>query len=86
MKIILGFLIGIIFISALQIIFVRYNNQLLFIQWQKLQQQHEVLMVEWHQLQQKQSTWTQPSRIKTIAHQQLGMNFPKPPHIVLIKP
>ncbi len=86
MKIILGSLIGILFISTLQIILIRYNNHLLFIKGQKLQQQHEILMVEWNQLQQEQSTWTQPSRIKTIAHEQLGMNFPKPPNIVVIKP
>lgn len=85
-KFILNLLVGVVFFSSLQVILIHQQNRLQFIELQTLQQQREVLMVEWNRLQLEQSTWTQPSRIETIAREQLNMILPTPDDIMVIKP
>jgi cell division protein FtsL len=85
-KFILNLLVGVVFFSSLQVILIHQQNRLQFIELQTLQQQREVLMVEWNRLQLEQSTWTQPSRIETIAREQLNMILPAPDDIMVIKP
>jgi cell division protein FtsL len=85
-KFILNLLVGVVFFSSLQVILIHQQNRLQFIELQTLQQQREVLMVEWNRLQLEQSTWTQPSRIETIAREQLNMISPAPDDIMVIKP
>ncbi len=85
-KFILNLLVGVVFFSSLQVILIHQQNRLQFIELQTLQQQKEVLMVEWNRLQLEQSTWTQPSRIETIAREQLNMILPTSDDIMVIKP
>lgn len=85
-KLILNLLVGVVFFSSLQIILIHRQNRLQLIELQTLQQQRAVLMVEWNRLQLEQSTWTQPSRIETIAREQLNMILPAPDDIMVIKP
>lgn len=79
-------LLSFCFVSAIQLLSIRYENRQLFIQLQQLQQQRDQLNIEWGQLQLEQSTYAQHDRIETIAKQQLHMALPPLRAIVLIKP
>jgi cell division protein FtsL len=85
-KLILSLLVAMVFFSALQIVVVQQQNRLRVLELQTLQQRRNVLKVEWQRLQLEQHTWTQPSRIETIARQQLNMTLPAPQDIIVIKP
>ena len=85
-KLILSLLVAMVFFSALQIVVVQQQNRLRVLELQTLQQRRNVLKVEWQRLQLEQHTWTQPSRIETIARQQLNMTLPAPQDIIAIKP
>ena len=85
-KLILSLLVAMVFFSALQIVVVQQQSRLRVLKLQTLQQRRDVLKVEWQRLQLEQHTWTQPSRIETIARQQLNMTLPAPQDIIVIKP
>lgn len=75
-----------VFLSSLQLVLVRHENRMLFIELQKLQQQRDTLNVEWGQLQLEQSTLAEHNRIETIAREQLDMIMPAQNNLILIKP
>ena len=85
-KLILSLLVAMVFFSSLQIIVIYQQNRLRVLELQTLQQRRDVLKVEWQRLQLEQHTWAQPSRIETIAHEQLNMISPAPQDIIVIKP
>lgn len=85
-KLILSLLVVMVFLSSLQVIVIRQHNRLRMLELQTLQQRRDVLRVEWQRLQLEQHTWTQPSRIETIAREQLNMTLPAPQDIMVIKP
>jgi cell division protein FtsL len=85
-KLILSLLVAMVFFSSLQIIVIRQQNRLRMLELQTLQQRRDVLRVEWQRLQLEQHTWTQPSRIETIAREQLNMISPAPQNIIVIEP
>lgn len=86
LKIIIFILLNLCFVSAVQLLLIRYESRQAFIQLQQLQQQRDQLNIEWGQLQLEQSTYAQPHRIETIAQQQLHMVLPQPNTIIPIKP
>lgn len=86
LKIIIFILLSVCFVSAVQLLLIRYESRQAFIQLQQLQQQRDQLNIEWGQLQLEQSTYAQPNRIETIARQQLHMVLPQPNTIIPIKP
>jgi cell division protein FtsL len=85
-KLILSLLVVMVFFSSLQVIVIRQHHRLRMLELQTLQQRRDVLRVEWQRLQLEQHTWTQPSRIETIAREQLNMTLPAPQDIMVIKP
>jgi cell division protein FtsL len=85
-KIILSILLLATFISATQIILVRHKNRLLLNELQQLQRQRDDLIIEWGKLQLEQSTWAQPSRIESVAREQLHMVLPEIDDIKTVKP
>jgi len=84
-RIILALLMGAIFASANNLVWVRHQNLLLFIELQNLQKERDKLNVEWGKLQLEQSTWSQHSRIEKIAKKQLKMFVPDIKDIIVIK-
>ncbi len=82
-KVIIGLLIIVIFISSVQLIVVRHKNRMLFMELQILQQAQDKLNVELGQLQLEHSTLTNPGRVEAIAKEQLNMIVPK--DIIFIK-
>ena len=73
------------FASAVNLVWVRHQNLLLFIELQTLQKERDRLNVEWGKLQLEQSTWSQHSRIEKIARERLKMFVPDIKDIIVIK-
>ncbi|MGH8398627.1 MAG: cell division protein FtsL [Gammaproteobacteria bacterium] len=75
-----------VFLSALAVIDARHENRMLFTQLQQARQQRDQMNIEWGQLLLEQSTWSTHARIEQIATQQLGMQLPLHPQIVVVHP
>jgi len=73
------------FISAIQLLLIRYENRQSFIELQQLKQQRDQLNIEWGQLQLEQSTYAQQDRIETISKQRLQMRLPELHNTIIIK-
>lgn len=83
---ILALLIAAVLLSALGVIDARHENRRLFTQLQQLRQQRDQLNIEWGQLLLEQSTWSTHARIEQMATQQLDMQLPAHPKIVVVHP
>lgn len=83
---IFALLIAAVLLSALGVIDARHENRRLFTQLQQLRQQRDQLNVEWGQLLLEQSTWSTHARIEQMATQQLDMQLPAHPKIVVVHP
>lgn len=83
---ILALLIAAVLLSALGVIDARHENRMLFAQMQQLRQQRDQLNVEWGQLLLEQSTWSTHARVEQMATQELGMQLPAHPRIVVVHP
>jgi len=84
-RIIIALLMLAIFASAANLVWIRHQNLLLFIELQNLQKERDKLNVEWRKLQLEQSTWAQHNRIEKIAREQLRMFVPDIKDIIVIK-
>ncbi len=62
--------------SAIQIVVVRQENRVLFIELQTLRDTRKRLDEEWSQLLLEQATWGTHGRVEQIARQQLQMINP----------
>jgi cell division protein FtsL len=83
-KLILFILAISVFVSAGELILVRHESRLLFMQIQEICQQRDQLDVVWGQLQLEQSAWLIPNKIKEKA-QKLNMYTPNINTILLVK-
>ena len=81
-KIALG--LALIWLSALAVVFLKFENRRLFSELQSLQTQMDVLHREWTQLLLEQSTWVQNQRVERLAKEKLNMRMPKPDEIQVI--
>ncbi len=70
-------LAGLVVYSTINLIVVRHQNRLAFIELQKAQQQRDQLNLEWSQLLIEQSTWSQQDRIEQVAKEKLKMIEPE---------
>lgn len=73
-------------VSALAVVYAKYQSRTLFVELQRLNKARDAMEVEWGQLQLEQSTWTDHSRIEGIARSRLGMLLPEPDQIVVVRP
>ena len=83
---ILALLLAAVMLSALAVIDARHENRMLFAQLQQLRQQRDQQNVEWGRLLLEQSTWSTHARVEQMATQQLGMQLPVHPRIVVVHP
>lgn len=74
-----------IVISALMMIYFKYEERVLFGELQKLQRQEDAFYIERGKLLLEQSTLATPSRLEKIAREKLGMKLLKPNDYVLIR-
>ena len=79
-------LLTLVVISAIAVVYARYQNRITFIAFEQQQKQRDKLNVQWGRLQLEQSTWATHSRIEKLARTKLGMHNVEYENIVFIKP
>jgi len=79
-------LMALVLLSALNVIWVRHETRVLFVELQSLQSQRDELNVDWGRLQLEQSAWATKARIERIARDELKMQRPADVEMVLVEP
>jgi len=77
--------LALVMVSALAVVYVKYDARLMFHQLQKELREKDRLGVEWSRLQLEQNTWSSNSRIEKLARTKLNLQAPKPEQVVYIK-
>ncbi len=76
---------GLVFASAIGVVYYKHQSRQLFTKLQNLQQDIESLQVEWSQLLLEQGTWAADARVEHVARERLQMHLPEPREVVVIK-
>ncbi len=71
-------------VSALAVVYVKFESRVLFVALQGLGQAQDRMDVEWGQLQLEQSTWAAHGRIERLASKRLQMVLPEADQIVVV--
>ncbi|MGZ5049454.1 MAG: cell division protein FtsL [Methylobacter sp.] len=82
----LGVLILVLLVSALAVIYSKYQSRLIFIEIQKQERALDQYEVEWGQLQLELTTLAEQNRVEQVAKEQLKLVMPLREKIVYIKP
>jgi len=82
----LGGLILVLLVSALAVIYSKYQSRLIFIEIQKQERALDQYEVEWGQLQLELTTLAEQNRVEQVAREQLKLVMPLREKIVYIKP
>ena len=70
---------------ALSLVYTRVTTRNLYLQLQGLQQQRDDFNVEWGRLLLQEARYAEPRYIEKVARQKLGMVFPVPEKISVIR-
>jgi cell division protein FtsL len=73
-------------VSALAVIYSKYNSRLIFIEIQKQEKALDQYEVEWGQMQLELTMLAEQNRVEQVAREQLKLVLPLPEKIVYIKP
>ena len=76
---------GLVFVTALGVVYSKHQSRKLFVQLQTLHESRDEWNVAWGQLQLEQSTWGTHGRIEKLARKRLNMRIPTPGEVVLVK-
>ena len=79
-------LVSVLLVSALMVIYKKYNSRLIFIEIQKQEKALDQYEVAWGQLQLELTTLAEQNRIEQIAREQLKLVMPSRDKIIYIKP
>jgi len=71
-------------LSALTIVYVKYDTRLNFNRLQQEFREQDRLGVEWSRLQLEQNTWSSSNRIEKLAQTKLGLQSPLPEQIIYV--
>ncbi|WP_340123108.1 cell division protein FtsL [Methylobacter svalbardensis] len=82
----LGGLILVLLVSALTVIYSKYQSRLIFIDIQKQERALDQYEVEWGQLQLELTTLAEQNRVEQVAREQLKLVMPLREKIIYIKP
>lgn len=82
----LSILLVALLVSALLIIYYKYETRLLFIELQKKERDLDAYEIEWGQLQLELTTLTEQNRIEQFANTQLKLVMPLRESIIYLKP
>jgi cell division protein FtsL len=85
-NILLSILITMLLLSAIAVIYSRYQSRLLFNEIQQKEKQLDDYEVEWGRLQLELTTLTEETRIEIEARKRLLLTLPAQNKIVYIKP
>ena len=79
------FFLTLVMLSALAIVYVKYDARLMFNELQKELREQDRLGVEWSRLQLEQNTWSSNNRIEKLARTKLNLQTPKPEQVIYVK-
>ena len=79
------FFLTLVMLSALAIVYVKYDARLMFNELQKELREQDRLGVEWSRLQLEQNTWSSNNRIEKLARTKLNLQAPKPEQVIYVK-
>ncbi len=82
----LSILISLLLVSALMVIYKKYNSRLIFIEIQKQEKALDQYEVSWGQLQLELTTLAEQNRVEQVAREQLKLVLPARDKIIYIKP
>ncbi len=82
----IGALLLALLMSALVVIYSKYQSRLIFIEIQKQERALDQYEVEWGQLQLELTTLAEQNRVEQVAREQLKLIMPLREKIVYIKP
>ena len=85
-NLLLSILVAMLMLSAIAVIYSKYQSRLLFIEIQKKEKQLDDYEVEWGRLQLEVTTLTEENRVEIEARRQLMLTLPTQNKIVYIKP
>lgn len=85
-NVLLSILIAMLLLSAIAVIYSKYQSRLLFIEVQNKEKQLDDYEVEWGRLQLELTTLTEETRIEIEARNRLMLTLPAQNKIVYIKP
>lgn len=78
-------LLVLVMVSALAVVYVKYDARLMFNLLQKELREQDRLGVEWNRLQLEQNTWSSNNRIEKLARTKLNLQAPTSAQIVYVK-
>jgi len=76
----------VLLVSALAVIFSKYQSRALFIEIQMQKKMLDDYEVEWGQLQLELTTLTEENRVERVAEKQLKLKMPEREKIIYLKP
>ena len=82
----MSILISILLVSALMVIYKKYNSRLIFIEIQKQEKLLDQYEVAWGQLQLELTTLAEQNRVEQVAREQLKLVLPAREKIINMKP
>ncbi len=81
-----GFLALAVVLSALAVVYVKYQGRKLFAQLESQRRERDALDVEWRSLQLESSTLATNARVEGIARKSLHMRMPSQKEIIVVEP
>lgn len=84
--ILMSLLIATLMLSALAVIYSKYQARLLFIEIQKKEKELDDYEVEWGRLQLEMTTLTEENRVEYEARNRLHLTLPQHNQIIYVKP
>lgn len=85
-NIVLSILVAMLMLSAIAVIYSKYQSRLVFIEIQKKEKELDDYQVEWGRLQLELTTLTEENRVEIEARERLMLTLPAQNDIVFIKP
>ncbi len=82
----ISILVSMLLVSALMVIYKKYNSRLIFIEIQKQEKLLDQYEVAWGQLQLELTTLAEQNRVEQVAREQLKLVLPAREKIIYIKP
>ncbi len=77
---------ALVLMSALAVVYVKFQSRVLFADLQALQADADRMNIEWGQLQLEQSTKLAHGEVEHLARQRLAMIMPSSEQVVVIRP
>ncbi len=72
--------------SAIAVVQAKHRHRLAFVELSRLEAERDELNIEFGRLQLEQATWAETSRVEQLARERLGMVFPTPQQVRVVRP